>query len=103
MALTNMHSDLRFNPSSGLAFFYVLVWLPYSISHLGPGCNKLIIYAGPLSCILGCNQDNSHLYERFLSNNKMYLEGEIHSTDNYAQFSEMYVSYGVMVLLCILL
>ena len=26
MALTNMHSDLRFNPSSGLAFF-LLVWL----------------------------------------------------------------------------
>ena len=22
MALTNMHSDLRFNPSSGLAFFF---------------------------------------------------------------------------------
>ena len=35
------HSDLRFNPSTGLAFFHVLVWLlssslfPLFISHLG--------------------------------------------------------------------
>ena len=31
MALANMHSDLGFNPSSGLAFFHALVWLFFPI------------------------------------------------------------------------
>ena len=36
MPLTNINSDWMFNASSGL-------------------CIILVIYAGPLSCILGCN------------------------------------------------
>ena len=39
--LTNMHSDLRFNPSSGVCINLVILYYLY--------------YAGPLSCILGCN------------------------------------------------
>ena len=39
MALTNMHSDLRSNPSSALCFNFIL-----------------IIYVNPLSRILGCNK-----------------------------------------------
>ena len=48
LALTNMHSDLRFNPSSGLAIFHALVWLlnsslfPLFISQLGVEYNITI-------------------------------------------------------------
>ena len=50
MALTNMHSDLRFNPSSGLCInLFIYVDPLFCIL----GCN---IYAGPLFCILGCNE-----------------------------------------------
>ena len=37
--LTNINSDWMSNPSSGLCIIYIIY----------------IIYAGPLSCILGCN------------------------------------------------
>ena len=39
MPLTNINSDWMCNASSGLRINYII----------------LIIYAGPLSCILGCN------------------------------------------------
>ena len=54
MALTNMHSDLRFNPFSGLCINLVILILYYII----------LYYAGPLSCILGCNKPiNQHFCE----------------------------------------
>ena len=51
--LTNINSDWMVNDSSGLCI--ILVYIIYA----GPlscilGCNY-IIYASPLSCILGCN------------------------------------------------
>ena len=52
MPLTNINSDWMPNASSGLCII-----LLYYIVYAGPlscilGCN---IYVGPLSCILGCN------------------------------------------------
>ena len=43
MPLTNINSDWMFNASSGLCIILGYIILYY------------IIYAGPLSCILGCN------------------------------------------------
>ena len=44
MPLTNINSDSMSNASSGLCIYYVILY------YIG-----LYIYAGPLSCILGCN------------------------------------------------
>ena len=41
MPLTNINSDWMSNASSGLRIIYIILYY--------------IIYAGPLSCILGCN------------------------------------------------
>ena len=41
MPLTNINSDWKSNASSGLCIILVILYC--------------IIYAGPLSCILGCN------------------------------------------------
>ena len=73
MALTNMHSDLRLNPFSGLCINLVMLYsilfysiilysvLFYSILFYSILLYYIILYyiilyyAGPLSCILGCN------------------------------------------------
>ena len=58
MPLTNINSDWMSNALSGLC-----INLYYLIIYAGPlscilGCNIFIlfIYTGPLSCILGCNK-----------------------------------------------
>ena len=50
MALTNINSDWMSNASSGLCIIL--------------DCIKLLYYAGPLSCILGCN--NSMYYSQLM-------------------------------------
>ena len=82
MPLTNINSDWMSNASSGLCIilcYIILYWVILYI-YAGPlscilGCNILgyiilyyiilgyIIYAGPLSCILGCN-----VYKLIMSN-----------------------------------
>ena len=55
MPLTNINSDWMSNASSGLC----IILLDYIILFILRGSFKLhlggVIYAGPLSCILGCN------------------------------------------------
>ena len=48
----NFNPDLRFNPSSCLAIFHVLVWLLSSSLF-------------PLFCILGCSHPTQHSYPAF--------------------------------------
>ena len=61
MPLTNINSDWMFNASSGLCIILVIYVGPLSCIL---GCN----YAGPLSCILGCNIDRAHVLRDVLSN-----------------------------------
>ena len=53
MALTNRHSDLRFNPSSGLAFFHVLVQLLFPIPTMYFASWGVIILRGSFKLHLG--------------------------------------------------
>ena len=60
MPLTNIDSDWMSNASSGLC----IILLYYIILYI------YIIYAGPLSCILGCNyylQVQSYTYSKYVS------------------------------------
>ena len=47
MPLTNINSDWMSNASSGLCIIYIILYYIFILLYL--------YYAGPLSCILGCD------------------------------------------------